>query len=156
MSEEERIMPKQPITVYLAAGYDRAWEMREFRDALRPFAWVVTSRWIDNKPDDKPIGTQDLAIPAEDATGDVLLASGDTYRKAHTANLENIEDLTRAANFIVFTRTPSTTGGRHTELGMALALRKRIIVIGPRENVFQAELETFDIFQDFLESLRGE
>lgn len=146
----------QPITVYLAAGYDRAWEMREFRDALQPFGWVVTSRWIDNKPDDKPIGTHDLAVPAEDATGDVLLASGDIYRRAHIQNLKNTEDLTRAASFILFTRTPSTNGGRHTELGMALALRKRIIVIGPRENVFQAELERFDIFQDFLDSLRGE
>ena len=149
-------MRKQPITVYFAAGYDRAWEMRQFRDNLQPFGWEVTSRWIDNKPDDKPIGTRDLAVPAEDAMGDVLLASSETYRRARTANLENIEDLTRAGTLLLFTRTPSTTGGRHTELGMALALRKRIIVIGPRENVFQAELERFDTFHDFILSLQGE
>jgi hypothetical protein len=146
-------MSKQPITVYFAAGYNRAWEMREFRQMLQPFGWAVTSRWIDNKPDDKSIGSKDLSEPAYDAAPEVLRESQEIYRAAREANLENIEDLTRASTLILFTRTPSTTGGRHTELGMAIALRKRIIVIGPRENVFQAGLERFDIFQDFLEFL---
>ena len=37
---------------------------------------------------------------------------------------------------IVFTGEPSTSGGLHTEFGMALALKKRLILVGPRENVF--------------------
>ena len=37
---------------------------------------------------------------------------------------------------IVFSGVPSTSGGLHAEFGMALALRKRLILVGPRENIF--------------------
>ena len=40
---------------------------------------------------------------------------------------------------IVFTEMPNSvlaTGGSHVEFGLALAQGKRVIVVGPRENVF--------------------
>jgi len=40
---------------------------------------------------------------------------------------------------ITFTETPRSSnsrGGRHVEFGIALGMRKRAVVIGPRENVF--------------------
>ena len=46
------------------------------------------------------------------------------------------QDLAEADAVIVVTGEPSTSGGLHAEFGMALALKKRLILVGPRENVF--------------------
>ena len=56
--------------------------------------------------------------------------------------LDDAADLQDAEVVISFTETPRSTYGtavvgRHVEFGMALAWGKRLIVIGPRENVFQ-------------------
>ena len=50
----------------------------------------------------------------------------------------------------------STRGGRHAEFGIALALGKRVIVIGPRENVFHAlpAVERYESWAAFRASPR--
>lgn len=45
-------------------------------------------------------------------------------------------DLERADALLLFTDVPSTTGGFHAELGMALTARKPVYMHGPRSNVF--------------------
>lgn len=45
-------------------------------------------------------------------------------------------DLERADAVLLFTDVPSTTGGFHAELGMALMARKPVYLHGPRGNVF--------------------
>ena len=58
--------------------------------------------------------------------------------RAHFAR-EDLEDLQVCDVGIFFTEEPLSTagrGGRHVELGYALALAKRIIVVGFLENVF--------------------
>jgi hypothetical protein len=50
---------------------------------------------------------------------------------------------------IIFTEIPNATpatGGRHVEFGLALAQGKRVIVVGPRENVFHYLLPDSQIF----------
>jgi hypothetical protein len=50
---------------------------------------------------------------------------------------------------IIFTEIPNTvlaTGGRHVEFGLALAQGKRVIVVGPRENVFHYLLPESQVF----------
>ena len=50
---------------------------------------------------------------------------------------------------IIFTEIPNTilaTGGRHVEFGLALAQGKRMIIVGPRENVFHYLLPDSQIF----------
>ena len=76
---------------------------------------------------------------------------------------EDYYDLREADTVISFTEAPrvmlNTRGGRHVEYGMALAWRKRLIVIGPRENVFHelAIVEQFDRWgPDVLRSLCDE
>lgn len=55
------------------------------------------------------------------------------------------EELNRAAG-------RASRGGRHVEFGMALALGKRVIVVGPRENVFHLlpEVEVHVNWNDFV------
>ena len=53
--------------------------------------------------------------------------------------LEDWEDLCSAEIVISFTEPPRSSnsrGGRHVEYGAALALGRRCLVVGPRENVF--------------------
>ena len=50
---------------------------------------------------------------------------------------------------IIFTEIPNTilaTGGRHVEFGLALAQGKRVIIVGPRENVFHYLLPGSQVF----------
>src|SRR5260370_22529594 len=62
---------------------------------------------------------------------------------------QDCEDLMAADAVIIFTEIPNTilaTGGRHVEFGLALAQGKRVIIVGPRENVFHYLLPDSQIF----------
>ena len=50
--------------------------------------------------------------------------------------LADIEDIEAAEAIISFTTAGGGKGGRHIEFGYGLALLKRMILIGPRENIF--------------------
>ena len=102
--------------VYLAARYDRRPEMLGYTNELERMGYGVTSRWV--------LGLH------EGATEPVTLG-----QCAH----EDLEDIDRADIFITFTETPDighTSGGRHVEMGYALAQGLSVIVVGPAENVF--------------------
>jgi nucleoside 2-deoxyribosyltransferase len=103
--------------VYLAAQFARRDELRGYRDALAVSGVVVTSRWLDSHEDDGHCMPAYLARCA----------------------VEDLEDIDRADMVVCFTESPETSakrGGRHVELGYALARGKTVIVAGPRENVF--------------------
>jgi nucleoside 2-deoxyribosyltransferase len=109
--------------VYLAAGYDQQERMRGYRKILEDRREIIiTSRWIDVK-ESNPMQEEAIAADKEGAAN---------YCRV------DLDDIDRADIFIMFTDSPSTSGGRHTELGYALAREKVIIVVGPRENIFQA------------------
>lgn len=124
--------------IYLAAAFNRKEEMRAHRYVLQEMGYKVTSNWIDQ------IGL------------DTFGPSG-SIEDLHTASdraIQDLSDILRSDMFFMFTDTPSTTGGRHTELGIAIALNKLITVIGPRENVFQA-LATHAWYPSWEEALRA-
>lgn len=82
----------------------------------------VTSRWLDGNHEIKP-GGSDQANNAERARFAV----------------EDWADMAAADCVISWTEEPrktNTRGGRHVEFGGAIALGKRCVVIGYRENVF--------------------
>lgn len=105
-------------TIYLAARFGRIEEMRAIAGGLEAIGWRVTSRWIRGGHDDHEGLTPALAAR------------------------EDVEDITAARVLAAFTEGPGAgssgraRGGRHWEAGYAFALKKRIIVVGPRENVF--------------------
>jgi hypothetical protein len=107
---------------YLAARYDRRVELCGYREQLLSIGATVTSRWLDFRK--KPSWS---------------------FRIAR----DDCEDLMAADSVIIFTEVPNTilaTGGRHVEFGFALAHGKRMIIVGPRENVFHYLLPDSQIF----------
>jgi nucleoside 2-deoxyribosyltransferase len=108
--------------IYLAARYSRRLELVDYRRELEKLGFSVTSKWLD--------GDHQMSA-----------AGSDQAEAAHRRRLalEDWDDLRNADLVIVFTeapRTTSTRGGRHVELGAAIAWGKPTIVVGPRENVF--------------------
>jgi nucleoside 2-deoxyribosyltransferase len=110
------------MKIYRASRYSRAPQLRAFRSQLERLGHTVTSRWIDGGHELTKEGSRE----ADHADG---------IRFAQ----EDWEDLLAADCVVSFTEEPrktTTRGGRHVEFGAALALGKRVVVIGWRENVF--------------------
>lgn len=110
-------------SIYLAARYSRCEEMRYVRDVLNTLDYAVTSRWIDCHGGKHPTSF----------TTDTL---NDDPAYCGKIALIDLEDLTAADTVISFTGGAGGKGGRHVEFGVAVALGKRLIVVGPREHVF--------------------
>lgn len=130
------------MTIYLAARYSHRERMLRVADVLTTLGHEVTSRWI---------------------RGDHQITDGglsdESQRVMRTRfATEDIEDLRRAECCISFTEEPRSTltrGGRHVEFGAAIALGKRCIVVGPRENVFHCmpQVEVFDTLGELFKAL---
>jgi nucleoside 2-deoxyribosyltransferase len=117
---------------YFAARFSRRFELQGYRRDLRMIGHEVTARWIDSRDDD------DGEMAAARDIADIELADG-------------------LISFAEAPRSVATRGGRHVELGVALALGKRVIAVGHRENVFfhLSEVEFFESWPDAIESLKG-
>jgi nucleoside 2-deoxyribosyltransferase len=131
--------------IYLAARYSRFPEMQKYRAELEREGFLVTSRWINggHQMDDAGMSTEAGAAK-------------------HTQFAqEDYEDLREADCVISFTERPrelnNSRGGRHVEHGMAIALTKRVLVVGFRENVFHClpQVEFFSEWADALRALVG-
>ena len=110
-----------PPRIYLASAYQRRDRLREYAADLQQLGWHVTSTWLSTTA---PL---DVKIGSISATESAFLAQRD------------IEDIKRADIFLTFTESESgryPSGGRHVEFGMAMALHKPILIVGPKENVF--------------------
>ncbi len=144
-------MPKTKI--YLAARYDHLTLMQHYRDVLRLAGFDVQARWVDGEHELKDPGLNQKWVSGK---GDTEPEQSIEERRRFA--LDDWEDVIAADWVIAFTEKPgsgSTRGGRHVELGIALGLRKRVTVIGPRENVFHylPQIEIFPDWVSFLEQL---
>ena len=116
---------------YLASRFGRRSELQGYRSKLIELGHEVTSRWltVEHKAED----TDQPEQPSD----------------AHERfALDDLEDIDKSDALVAFTESPDSTygrGGRHVELGYALAMagsfaimqrRLQVIVVGPRENVF--------------------
>jgi hypothetical protein len=109
---------------YLAARYNRNAEMRAVRDDLFVYGHTITSRWIDQ---------HDGAL-LESIVQERL--NSEPQNCAKYAQVD-ISDIRRADAVISFTSIEGGgKGGRHVEFGVALALQKMLVIVGPRENIF--------------------
>lgn len=107
--------------IYLAAAYQRQLEMRGVRTQLQRMGHRVTARWLDAER-----GVDGWSAPYIQEAAPALQA--DARR--------DMEDIERAQAVFSFTDGLPARGGRHVEFGYALALGKRLFVIGPREQLF--------------------
>ena len=109
--------------IYLAARYSRWHELTDYAQQLRACGFVITSRWLEGC---SPLSSEGLSEEAP-------------FEQRIKLAQQDWEDLMAADICISFTEPPrsgNTRGGRHVEMGAALAAQKRIIVVGHRENVF--------------------
>ena len=150
--------------IYLATRYSKREKMKEYRDMLVHRGHEVTSRWIDYE-DENPeqfAFSEPVADTSSHAVPEV---------RAFVAQMD-FEDILRAESFMCFTHWPSSRGGMWTEFGVALTHRfwqkemaklpMRILVVGPRVNVFQnhPEVEVFndapdDPFLNFMNAMQS-
>jgi hypothetical protein len=136
--------------IYVAGYLENTERMRHVRSLLQSHGFIVTSRWIDEGDDQakRRLEVWEGKID-EDPEKFAFFARRD---------LADIDE----ARFVVFFSAGDgrmSSGGRHIEMGYALAKGYPVVIIGPRENVFQAlpYFGHFDTVEDFLaESERGQ
>lgn len=125
------------LKVYLAARYSRREEMCRYRNQLESGGHIeVTSRWINGE---------------HQAENDELVHGGSATRFA-SEDIKDLDDAVVVVNFTEEPRGTSSRGGRHVEFGYALAMRKHVIVVGPRENVFHC-IGTVRVFGNWMAAL---
>lgn len=119
------------MRVYLAARYSRREELLGYRTDLEAAGHEVTSRWLHGAHQWDP-----LAAGIESPESAIATVPIEAVRFAQ----EDLRDVADAELLIAFTERPranlASRGGRHVELGLALAWDKHIVIVGPRENVF--------------------
>lgn len=121
--------------VYLAARYARRAELRAYAKELEAAGAAITCRWLFAEAS----SLLDKQLAPEKRGGQVAAI--------------DFEDVQRADICLAFTESgdgPVGRGGRHTELGIALALGRRVVVIGPREHVFHClpQIEHYENWED--------
>ena len=111
---------------YLIGAYPRRHELRRYAADLLTMGHSITSDWLTGYEE----------------TGDNGLQWQATEEQRMTAAVTDLAGLRSADTVIAFTEPEGsiyTRGGRWVEFGIALGLRKRLLVVGPEEsNVFLA------------------
>lgn len=105
------------MKAYIAACFQQQEEVKQKAKELQMLGVVVTSRWRYEQ------GSGDGSEPSMAA------------KYAACADFD-LHDIEAADTFILLAGQVSRTGGKHVETGYALAKGKRVIVVGPAENVF--------------------
>jgi nucleoside 2-deoxyribosyltransferase len=128
-------------SIYLASRFENQKNLRHMREVLIENGFDVTARWLD-------VNTR--PIPDE---------SSDKWEShARQWSQTDLTDVSRA-DVLVLDLTCSLEGmrgGLYVELGIALALGKKIIIVGSRPNVFcfHSKVERVYNWGDCLEALR--
>ena len=110
--------------MYLSGQFEDGVALCKVRRELEAAGYQVTSRWLD-------------AAAAGPATAQAD-TEGAAARLAAIAR-QDVEDIARADLVVVFNPAEACSvgrGGRHVETGYALALGKRVVLVGRRGNVF--------------------
>lgn len=125
------------MRIYLAARYSRRLELCGYREELQALGYEVQARWLNGghqiSNEGTPIGENGEAL-VEDGSTNVAAAQ---LRSKFA--FDDYEDVVGSDIVISFTEPPRSEhsrGGRHVEFGIALALKKPVMVVGHRENIF--------------------
>lgn len=117
------------MIIYLAASYKRKHEIQKYAQDVIDRGYDLSSSWL--LPDDaRPNGLRNSTV---DSAKDTVPLEAMYFAQ------EDWNNVLRADVVVAFTESPvsgASRGGRHVELGLALAWGKKVIIVGPRENVF--------------------
>jgi nucleoside 2-deoxyribosyltransferase len=117
--------------LYLAARFTDRPQMETAANRLKSLGYEITARWV--------------------------YGGEDGLTREHIAIMD-IEDVDACDTLVSFTQPYGSVnkgGGRHVEFGYAMARRKRLVVIGERENVFHhhPDVEIYPTFDAWLHHL---
>lgn len=140
--------PYSPLKVYVASRWDDRDKAMEIKAQLEGAGLICTSTWL---------------TPHDEQSMNALAAEGDMVSKARQRAVKDCEDINAADVYLVYSPKESHrngTGGKHVELGYALAQGKASVVIGDRENIFHyhplvRRVDTVDQFLDLMEVPRA-
>jgi hypothetical protein len=115
------------MRIYLSARFERQSEMQIYGEQLRAESVEVVSHWTN------------LDLPSSDGFSGIA-----PPRRALDAMMR-VEQVVKCNVLVMFSdaqrrlawSAPDPRGERHWEAGIALALGKRVLVVGPTENVFE-------------------
>lgn len=126
------------MRVYLAARYSRKNEIADLVPVFVEHGISVCSRWL------REISPPDTNLP------DV---SPEFCQETAEADLEDIGACDVLVFFAEDPMIGTPRGGRHVELGLALGLGKRVVVIGKHENIFHflPGVTVYESLDKFLE-----
>jgi len=115
------------MRIYLAASYSRRKELCGYAEVLKGYGHEITSRWLNG---------------AHEAADE-----NPTQEEMARWATEDISDIQLSDALIAFTEPPksgASRGGRHVELGYAIAIKDieepdfMVFTVGPVENIFCA------------------
>ena len=155
------------MNIYLAGRYSRRLELCGYREQLRGLGHTVDAVWLNGEHQ-----ISDTGEPIGE-TGEALVKMSDDGREGFYANAsakaaalrlkfaeDDFADVQACDLLIAFTEQPRAAGGRnrggrHVELGIAIGQGKRVIIVGPRENLFcwLPEIDQFDTWVSCLKYL---
>lgn len=107
--------------VYVASRYSRRDEMRDVAEQLSERGFIVSSTWLQ---EDYPLN---------------MNLDGLTPEQHAEIATQDLEDVISSDILIFFAEDQNNQpprGGRHVELGYALALGVNVYIVGQRENIF--------------------
>lgn len=121
------------MRVYIAARWKRMQEMKGHAETLRQDGHTVTARWVDGQEAGLTRECNAIMDYGDVAAADALVTFTEPYGSANVG------------------------GGRHVEFGMAYALGKPCVLIGPREVIFHhlPGVWQFDDFESARAFLKG-
>jgi hypothetical protein len=130
------------LKIYLSARYSRHLELQTYAKHLESLGHEITSRWIQGNHEISGISRGNI-----------------NHKDNERLAREDYYDLLIAEQVICFTELSESSysrGGRHVEYGIALALNKRLIIIGHRENVFYflPEIPFYETWNEALAYLK--
>lgn len=155
------------MNIYLAARYSRRLELCGYREQLRAMGHIVDAVWLNGEHQigdtGTPIGETGEAIVEGTLRPGERLSQEDMSERAAKLRLkfakDDMDDVQGCDICIAFTEPPrskASRGGRMVELGIAIGHGKRIIIVGPRENIFcwLPEIDQFDTWEAASDYLR--
>lgn len=135
------------MRIYLAGSYSRKEELTGYANELKNMGHEVVSRWLFRDVSNDP-----RATAVEEAMVSVPQKEG-----VHFALLDLL-DLDKAEMMIVFTQPArgreKGRGGYHVEFGYFIGMTRRVIVVGPRENIFYclSDIRQFDDWESLIKA----
>ncbi len=129
------------MKIYVAASYPRKKDAIAISDRLEALGHTMMSRW---KWEDEGY-TSDFGRRE---------TQQEQYDRLSAAAIRDLEDLKNSEIVVCLTdgENQLTHGGRHSELGIMLYETKRVIIIGPREQVFHyhPDVKQYESVEDFF------